>query len=56
MDGGVLDNMPVGIMRRLFDGVTVVAVDVGSKRNIHAGELPDTGVLSGWRWLMQRAD
>jgi predicted acylesterase/phospholipase RssA/CRP-like cAMP-binding protein len=56
VDGGVLDNMPVGIMRRLFDGVTVVAVDVGSKRDIRAGELPDTGVLSGWRWLMQRAD
>jgi predicted acylesterase/phospholipase RssA len=56
VDGGVLDNMPVGIMRRLFDGVTVVAVDVGSQRDIRAGELPDTGVLSGWRWLMQRAD
>ena len=43
VDGGVLDNMPVGIMRRLFNGVTVVAVDVGSQRD-SPGELPDTGV------------
>jgi len=56
VDGGVLDNMPVGIMRRLFDGITVIAVDVGSKKDIRAGELPDSGVVSGWRWLMQRAD
>ncbi|MGZ6963879.1 MAG: cyclic nucleotide-binding and patatin-like phospholipase domain-containing protein [Acidimicrobiia bacterium] len=56
VDGGVLDNMPVGIMRRLYDGITVIAVDVGSKRDIRAGELPDSGVVSGWRWLMQRVD
>jgi predicted acylesterase/phospholipase RssA/CRP-like cAMP-binding protein len=56
VDGGVLDNMPVGVMRRLFDGITVIAVDVGSKKDIRAGELPDSGVVSGWRWLLQRAD
>ena len=44
VDGGVLDNMPVGIMRGLHDGITVIAVDVGSKRDVRAGELPDSGV------------
>jgi len=56
VDGGVLDNMPVGIMRNLFSGMNVIAVDVGSKRDIRAGALPDSGVVSGWRWLMQRVD
>lgn len=56
VDGGVLDNMPVGIMRGLHDGISVIAVDVGSKRDIRAGELPDSGVVSGWRWLRQRID
>jgi NTE family protein len=56
VDGGVLDNMPVGIMRGLHDGIRVIAVDVGSKRDIRAGELPDSGVVSGWRWLLQRVD
>jgi NTE family protein len=55
VDGGVLDNMPVGIMRGLHDGIRVVAVDVGSKRDIRAGELPHSGVVSGWKVLMQRA-
>jgi NTE family protein len=56
VDGGVLDNMPVGIMRGLHTGITVIAVDVGSKRDIRAGELPDSGVVSGWKWLMQWVD
>lgn len=56
VDGGVMDNMPVGIMRGLHDGINVVAVDVGSKRDVRAGELPHSGVLSGWKWLMQRMD
>ncbi len=56
VDGGVLDNMPVGIMRSLHDGINVIAVDVGSKRDVRAGALPDSGVVSGWQWLMQRLD
>jgi predicted acylesterase/phospholipase RssA len=56
VDGGVLDNMPVGIMRGLHDGVTVIAVDVGSKRDVRAGALPDSGVVSGWQWLLSRLD
>jgi predicted acylesterase/phospholipase RssA len=56
VDGGVLDNMPVGVMRSLHDGISVIAVDVGSKRDVRAGALPESGVLSGWSWLMQRLD
>ena len=40
VDGGVLDNMPVGIMRGLHDGIKVIAVDVGSKRDLRAGAAP----------------
>ncbi len=56
VDGGVLDNMPVGVMRGLHTGISVIAVDVGSKRDIRAGELPDSGVVSGWKCLLQRVD
>lgn len=56
VDGGVLDNLPVGIMRSLHDGIRVIAVDVGSKRDVRAGALPDSGIVSGWQWLMQRLD
>ena len=47
VDGGVLDNMPVGIMRSIHDGITVIAVDVGSKRDVRAGALPDSGMSPG---------
>jgi len=56
VDGGVLDNLPVGIMRSIHDGIRVIAVDVGSKRDVRAGALPDSGVVSGWQWLVQRLD
>jgi predicted acylesterase/phospholipase RssA len=56
VDGGVLDNLPVGIMRSIHDGIRVIAVDVGSKRDMRAGALPDSGVVSGWQWLVQRLD
>ena len=56
VDGGVLDNMPVGVMRGLHAGITVIGVDVGSKRDVRAGALPESGVVSGWQWLLQRVD
>ena len=56
VDGGVLDNMPVSTMRSHHDGVRVVAVDVGSQRDVRAGALPESGVVSGWRWLVERVD
>lgn len=54
VDGGVLDNLPVGVMRSIHDGIRVVAVDVGARRDVTAGALPDSGVVSGWRWLVER--
>ncbi len=54
VDGGVLDNMPVGIMRSQHDGISVIAIDVGSQRDVRAGGLPESGVVSGWRWLVDR--
>ena len=56
VDGGVLDNMPVSTMREHHDGIRVVAVDVGSQRDVRAGALPEGGVVSGWRWLVERAN
>ena len=56
VDGGVLDNMPVGIMRAQHDGIKVIAIDVGSQRDVRAGGLPDSGVVSGWRWLLDRVN
>ena len=56
VDGGVLDNMPVGIMRAQHDGINVIAIDVGSQRDVRAGGLPDSGVVSGWRWLVDRVN
>ena len=56
VDGGLLDNLPVGVMRGLHRGITVIAVDVGRSRDMVAGSLPDGGFVSGWRLLMGRFD
>ena len=52
VDGGILDNMPVAPLRASHSGITVVAVDVGARREFMSGDLPDSGVVSGWRFLM----
>ena len=54
VDGGVLDNLPVEEMRRLHDGAYVIAVDVSNKRDLVAGNLPEAGIVSGWRALIER--
>jgi predicted acylesterase/phospholipase RssA/CRP-like cAMP-binding protein len=56
VDGGVLDNMPVGIMRSQHQGINVIAIDVGSQRDVRAGGLPDSGIVSGWKWLLDRVN
>jgi predicted acylesterase/phospholipase RssA len=55
-DGGLLDNLPVGIMRREHEGITVIAIDVGRTRDLVAGPMSDDGGLSGWDVLMRRFD
>ena len=54
VDGGLVDNLPVGEMRRGHDGITVVAVDVGVHRGLAAGDLPDSTVVHGWRLVLDR--
>ena len=56
VDGGVLDNLPVGVMRGEHQGITVIAVDVGKTRDLVAGALPGSGVVSGWRQLVGRIE
>jgi NTE family protein len=54
VDGGLVDNLPVGEMRRGHDGIRVVAVDVGVHRGLSAGDLPDSTVVHGWRLVLDR--
>lgn len=54
VDGGLIDNMPVGEMRRAHEGITVIAVDVGVQRGLGAGDLPESTVLHGWRLMFDR--
>jgi len=56
VDGGLLDNLPVGVMRAEHHGITVIAVDVGRARDLSAGSLPNGGVVSGWKLLLGRLD
>jgi NTE family protein len=52
VDGGILDNMPVAPLRAAHSGITVIAIDVGARREFMSADLPDTGVISGWRFLV----
>lgn len=53
VDGGLLDTLPIGVMRQLNGGGPVIAVDVAPPVDVLAGE--DFGDhLSGWRLLWDR--
>ena len=52
VDGGILDNMPIAPLRAAHAGITVIAIDVGAHREFMTGELPGSGVVSGWRFLV----
>jgi predicted acylesterase/phospholipase RssA/CRP-like cAMP-binding protein len=51
VDGGILDNMPVAPLRAAHSGITVIAIDVGARREFMLVDVPDNGVVSGWRFL-----
>jgi predicted acylesterase/phospholipase RssA len=51
VDGGVLDNMPVGPMRAAHFGISVIAVDVGARHEPVSAPDTQTGRVSGWRHL-----
>ena len=53
MDGGVLNNLPVDVMRRRNRGGRLLAVDVGAREDLAVqGSIPEA--LSGWRLLLDR--
>ena len=52
VDGGVLDNLPIGVMRRLASG-TVFAVDVSGRVEFKTTRAPYAR-LSGWQVLRDR--
>ena len=56
VDGGLLDNLPVGVMRAEHHGITVIAADVGRTRDLNAERMPGDGVVSGWEMLLRRLD
>jgi predicted acylesterase/phospholipase RssA len=53
VDGGVLNNLPVNVMRSVFKGNTVIAVDVEPKRDLIVNTEFATDI-SGWALLMNR--
>ncbi len=53
VDGGLLDTLPIGIMRRHNVGGPVIAVDVAPLVDVAADESFDV-TLSGWRVLRNR--
>lgn len=53
VDGGIVDNIPVDVMRGYADCGTVIASDVSSVRDLSAVSDYGDGI-SGWRALAQR--
>jgi predicted acylesterase/phospholipase RssA len=51
VDGGIIDNMPVSTMRAQHTGITVLAIDVGARRDFVSRSLSQSGIVSGWRFL-----
>lgn len=49
VDGSVLDNLPVDTMRAICTPATVIAVDLRGSAALQASDLPDDGVVSGWK-------
>ncbi len=55
VDGGVMNNLPVDVMRNLCDGGTVIALDVSPKIDLTQKEPFGEG-LSGWKILRKRVN
>jgi lysophospholipid hydrolase len=51
IDGGLLDNLPVSTMRHMHPGITVIAIDIGARRDFVSRSVTTSGVVSGWRFL-----
>ena len=51
VDGGIMNNLPVDVMRDLYKVNRILAVNVTPEVYLGAGELPDDGIVSGWSLL-----
>ena len=52
VDGGIINNLPVTPMRAIHAGITVIAIDVGARRDfVSSKSVSKTGIVSGWRFL-----
>ncbi len=51
VDGAIMNNLPVDVMRTFSLGGRILAVNVRPEEHMSAGELPDDGILSGWSLL-----
>lgn len=54
VDGGIMDNLPVSLMKSRNDGGPIVAVNLRGTFEMPSRDLPTDGVLSGWRALAGR--
>jgi NTE family protein len=54
VDGGVIDNLPVQRARRLYPRATIIASDVGRRHEQLRHNLPDDGIVPGWRSAWHR--
>ena len=54
VDGAVMNNLPVDVMRSLNGGGPVLAVSLRGEFSLRSEDLPHHGVLSGWRVFGRR--
>jgi predicted acylesterase/phospholipase RssA len=54
VDGGIMNNLPVDVMRRFGDGGPIVAVNLRGTVDMASEDLRVDGVLSGWSALADR--
>jgi len=53
IDGGILNNMPVNIMRKTMHGGKVIAVDCCGTKETKKCKFYDTAQVSGWKLLFK---
>lgn len=54
VDGAVMNNLPVDVMRSLNGGGPVLAVSLRGEFSLRSEDLPHHGVLSGWKVFGRR--
>ena len=54
VDGAVMNNLPVDVMKSLTDGGPVMAVNLRADFPLRAQDLPSHGMLSGWKVFRRR--